>query len=101
MGRCVGSPQAAPLPWIPQIEYSALIVDLPCGCWGAVYTRLARQALGTAMIHKSYVDGRQRNGSAETLIYLGKPSPPFGEAGTDSLSTDRQRWLLEGFLCAQ
>ena len=49
------------------------------------------------------MEGRHRsvNGRAETLIYLGEPSLPFGEAGLDALSPDQQSWLLEGFLCAQ
>ena len=56
------------------------------------------------MIHKPDVDGGGRksvNGRAETIVYLGAPSLPFGGAGPDGLSPDQQSWLLEGFLCAQ
>jgi len=56
------------------------------------------------MIQKCDLDGRRStsvDGRAETLVYLGEPSLPFGEAGLDGLSADQQTWLLEGFLCAQ
>jgi signal transduction histidine kinase len=56
------------------------------------------------MIHKLDLDeGRRKSAKrrAETLIYLGEPALPFGEAGLDGLSEDQQNWLLEGFLCAQ
>jgi signal transduction histidine kinase len=56
------------------------------------------------MIHKPDLNGGRNksvNGRGETLIYLGGPSLPFGEAGLDALSPDQQTWLLKGFLCAQ
>ena len=44
---------------------------------------------------------RSPSGDADTLVYLGEPSLPFGPAGLERLTPDQQGWLLEGFLCAQ